>query len=76
MKKEDMPMFVRQREIEMRPVEEENYLNPKRLPPYKNTWIKTEGKLPKIRLYNKHFFYIFLIWVYWQQLIILLELIF
>ena len=25
MKKEDMPMFIRQREIEMRPVEQQNY---------------------------------------------------
>ena len=46
-KKEDIPLFIKQREIEMRPVEEENYLNPKRLPPYKNTWIRTEGELPK-----------------------------
>ena len=70
-------MFVRQREIEMRPVEEENYLNPKRLPPYKNTWIRTEGKLPKDQIIQQAFLlYISLIWVYWQQLIILLELIF
>ena len=46
-RKEDIPMFIKEREIEMRPVEEENYLNPKRLPPYKNTWIRTYGKLPK-----------------------------
>ena len=46
-RKEDIPMFIKEREIEMRPVEEENYLNPKRLPPYKNTWIRTDGKLPK-----------------------------
>ena len=55
MKKEDMPMFIRQREIEMRPVEEENYLNPKRLPPYKNTWIRTEGKLPKDQVIQQAF---------------------
>ena len=46
-RKEDIPMFIKEREIEMRPVEEENYLNPKRLPPYKNTWIRTDDKLPK-----------------------------
>lgn len=45
-RKEDIPMFIKEREIEMRPVEEENYLNPKRLPPYKDTWIRTDGKLP------------------------------
>ena len=47
MNKEDMPMFIKQREIEMRPVEKQNYFKPERMPPYKNTWIKTEGKLPK-----------------------------
>lgn len=46
MKKEDMPMFFRQQEIEMRPVEKQNYFKPERMPPYKNTWIKNEGKLP------------------------------
>ncbi len=30
MKMEDMPMFIRQKEIEMRPVEEQSYFNPKR----------------------------------------------
>ena len=43
----DMPMFLKQREIEMRPVEVQDYFNPKKLPPFKNTWIKAEGKLPK-----------------------------
>ena len=43
----DMPMFLKQREIEMRPVEVQDYFNPKKLPPYKNTWIEAEGKLPK-----------------------------
>ena len=43
----EMPMFLKQREIEMRPVEVQDYFNPKKLPPYKNTWIKAEGKLPK-----------------------------
>ena len=47
MDKGDMPMFLKQREIEMRPVEVHDYFNPKKLPPYKNTWIKAEGKLPK-----------------------------
>jgi len=47
MDKGDMPMFLKQREIEMRPVEVQDYFNPKKLPPYKNTWIKAEGKLPK-----------------------------
>ena len=47
MKKEDMPMFIKQREIEMRPVEHQNYFKPERMPPYKNTWIKTDGSLPK-----------------------------
>ena len=46
MKKEDMPMFFRQQEIEMRPVEKQNYFKPERMPPYKNTWIKNDGKLP------------------------------
>ena len=47
MDKGDMPMILKQREIEMRPVEVQDYFNPKKLPPYKNTWIKAEGKLPK-----------------------------
>ena len=62
MNKEDMPMFIKQREIEMRPVEKQNYFKPERMPPYKNTWIKTEGLYQKINPFNKHFFYIFLIW--------------
>ena len=62
MKKEDMPMFIRQREIEMRPVEEQNYFNPKRMPPYKNTWIRTEGKLPNDQVIQQAFCYIYLIW--------------
>jgi acyl-CoA thioesterase-2 len=39
----DMPMFLKQREIEMRPVEIQDYFEPKRMPPYKNTWIKPKG---------------------------------
>jgi acyl-CoA thioesterase-2 len=42
----DMPMFLKQREIEMRPVEIQDYFEPKRMPPYKNTWIRAKGKLP------------------------------
>ncbi|MDA9903814.1 thioesterase family protein, partial [Gammaproteobacteria bacterium] len=42
----DMPMFLRQREIEMRPVEIQDYFEPKRMPPFKNTWIRPKGKLP------------------------------
>ena len=55
MKIEDMPMFIRQKEIEMRPVEEQNYFNPKRMPPYKNTWIKTEGEIPKDQITQQAF---------------------
>ena len=54
-RKEDIPMFIKEREIEMRPVEEENYLNPKRLPPYKNTWIRTDGKLPSDQIIQQAF---------------------
>ena len=42
----DMPVFLKQREIEMRPVEIQDYFEPKRMPPYKNTWIRAKGKLP------------------------------
>jgi acyl-CoA thioesterase-2 len=42
----DMPVFLKQREIEMRPVEIQDYFNPKRMPPYKNTWIRPVGKVP------------------------------
>ena len=54
-RKEDIPMFIKEREIEMRPVEEENYLNPKRMPPYKNTWIRTDGKLPSDQIIQQAF---------------------
>tara|TARA_Y100000746_G_scaffold149316_1_gene127914 strand:+ start:2775 stop:3650 length:876 start_codon:yes stop_codon:yes gene_type:complete len=55
MKKEDMPMFIKQREIEMRPVEKQNYFKPERMPPYKNTWIKTGGKLPEDQVIQQAF---------------------
>ena len=55
MKKEDMPMFIKQREIEMRPVEPQNYFKPERMPPYKNTWIKTDGSLPKDQVIQQAF---------------------
>ena len=55
MKKEDMPMFFREQEIEMRPVEKQNYFKPERMPPYKNTWIKNEGKLPDDQVIQQAF---------------------
>ena len=55
MKIEDMPMFIRQKEIEMRPVEEQSYFNPKRMPPYKNTWIKAEGSIPEDQITQQAF---------------------
>ena len=55
MKKEDMPMFIKQREIEMRPVEHQNYFKPERMPPYKNTWIKTDGSLPEDQVIQQAF---------------------
>jgi acyl-CoA thioesterase-2 len=51
-------MFIRQREIEMRPVEEQNYFNPKRMPPYKNTWIKTDGVFQMIKSQQAFLLYI------------------
>jgi acyl-CoA thioesterase-2 len=55
MKKDDMPMFIKQREIEMRPVEKQNYFKPERMPPFKNTWIKTGGKLPDDQVIQQAF---------------------
>ena len=52
---EDMPMFIKQREIEMRPVEHQSYFKPERMPPYKNTWIKTDGSLPKDQVIQQAF---------------------
>ena len=51
----DMPMFIRQKEIEMRPVEEQSYFNPKRMPPYKNTWIRAEGTMPDDQISQQAF---------------------
>ena len=45
--KKYLPMFLREREIEMRPVEDYDFLNPKKAPPYKNTWMKPDGQMPK-----------------------------
>ena len=45
--KKYLPMFLREREIEMRPVEDQDFLNPKKAPPYKNTWMKPDGAMPK-----------------------------
>ena len=45
--KKYLPMFLREREIEMRPVEDQDFLNPKKAPPYKNTWMKPDGTMPK-----------------------------
>ena len=45
--KKYLPMFLREREIEMRPVEDQDFLNPKKAPPYKNTWMKPDGLMPK-----------------------------
>ena len=51
----DMPMFLRQREIEMRPVEIQDYFEPKRMPPYKNTWIKPKGTIPDDQVIQQAF---------------------
>jgi acyl-CoA thioesterase-2 len=51
----DMPMFLRQREIEMRPVETQDYFEPKRMPPYKNTWIKPNGVIPDDQVIQQAF---------------------
>ena len=45
--KEYLPMWLREREIEMRQVESYDLLKPKKLPPYRNTWMKPTGKLPQ-----------------------------
>ena len=45
--KKYLPIFLREREIEMRPVEPQDFLNPKKSPPYKNTWMKPDGIMPK-----------------------------
>tara|TARA_B100000767_G_scaffold61195_1_gene56985 strand:+ start:13954 stop:14844 length:891 start_codon:yes stop_codon:yes gene_type:complete len=45
--KENLPMFLRKREVEMRPVEIQDYSNPQKAPPYRNIWIRPEGTLPE-----------------------------
>jgi acyl-CoA thioesterase-2 len=55
MNKDDMPMFIKQKEIEMRPVEEQDYFNPKRMPPYKNTWIKIGELIPDDQVIQQAF---------------------
>ena len=45
--KKYLPVFLREREIEMRPVEPQDFLNPQKAPPYKNTWMKPDGVMPK-----------------------------
>ena len=50
-----MPMFLKQREIEMRPVEIQDYFEPKRMPPYKNTWIKPNGIIPDDQVIQQAF---------------------
>ena len=45
--KKYLPMWLREREIEMRQVESYDLFKPKKLPPYRNTWMKPTGKLPQ-----------------------------
>ena len=40
-------MWLREREIEMRQVEFQDLLKPQKTPPYKNTWMKPDGAMPK-----------------------------
>ena len=44
--KKYLPMWLRDREIETRQVEEVDLLKPQKLPPYRNAWMKPNGKLP------------------------------
>jgi len=44
--KEFLRMWLREREIEMRQVEEQDLLKPQKTPPYRNTWMRPAGKLP------------------------------
>jgi acyl-CoA thioesterase-2 len=52
---EHAPLFLRKREVEMRPIEIQDYANPKKTPPYKNTWIRPEGKLPNDEVIQQAF---------------------
>ena len=44
--KDDLPLFLRKREVEMRPIEIYDYANPKKSPPYRHTWIRPDGVMP------------------------------
>jgi len=44
--KDYLPMWLREREIEIRQVEPIDLLKAEKLPPYRNTWMKPTGKLP------------------------------
>ena len=52
---EHAPLFLRKREVEMRPIEIQDYANPQKTPPYKNTWIRPEGKLPNDEVIQQAF---------------------
>ena len=45
--KDYLPMWLREREIETRQVEPMDLLKIEKLPPYRSTWMKPTGKLPK-----------------------------
>ena len=45
--KDYLPMWLREREIETRQVEPMDLLKVEKLPPYRGTWMKPTGKLPK-----------------------------
>ena len=45
--KKYLPIWLREREIDMRQVDPVDLLNPQKSPPYKKTWIKPNGNLPK-----------------------------
>ena len=48
-------MFLKKRELQMKPVEEMDYLNPEKKPPYRRVWLKPEGKLPEDPVIHKAF---------------------
>ncbi len=45
--KKYLPIWLREREIDMRQVNPVDLLNPQKSPPFKKTWIKPNGNLPK-----------------------------
>ncbi len=53
--KDLLPMFLKKRELQMKPVEEMDYLNPEKKPPYRRVWLKPEGGLPKDPVIHKAF---------------------